>query len=127
VKVAPFGLAVAGLRLEISGVLVCVGNTVNGAALMLIPPPGSGFETVTSEVPGVAMSEAMTVIAIWPVFIFTVAERAEPFQNAVEVPVEPAMKLVPAMNIVNDWLPAVTLDGKSPVMIGVGFGWPGAT
>jgi hypothetical protein len=31
------------------------------------------------------------------------------------------------MNMVKDWLPAVTLDGKSPVMIGVGFGWPGAT
>jgi hypothetical protein len=117
----------AGLRPDISGVLVCVGKTVNGAALMLIPPPGSGFETVTSDVPGVAMSEARTVIAICPVFIFTDAERAEPFQNAVEVPVDPAMKLVPAMNIVKPWLPAVTLDGKSPVMIGVGLGWPGAT
>ena len=127
VNAALLGLAVAGLRLAISGVLVCVGNTVNGAALMLIPPPGSGFETVTSEVPAVATSEARTVIAICPVFIFTVAERAEPFQNAVEVPVDPAMKPVPAMNIVKDWLPAVTLDGKSAVMIGVGFGWPGAT
>jgi hypothetical protein len=127
VNAAPFGLAVAGLRLATSGVLVCVGNTVNGAALMLIPPPGSGFEIVISEVPGVAMSEARTVIAIWPVFKFTVADRAEPFQNAVEVPVDPVMKPVPAMNIVKDWLPAVTLDGKSPVMIGVGFGCPGAT
>src|ERR1700733_10892746 len=127
VNAAPFGLAVAGLRLEISGVLVCVGNTVNGAALMVIPPPGSGLETVTSAVPAVATSEARTVMAICPVFIFTAAERAEPFQNAVEVPVDPAMKPVPAMNIVKDWLPAVTLDGKSPVMTGVGLGWPGAT
>src|ERR1700691_1178597 len=121
VNAAPFGLALAGLRLEISGVLVCVGNTVNGAALMVIPPPGNGLETVTSAVPAVATSEARTVMAICPVFIFTAAERAEPFHNAVEVPVDPAM------NIVKDWLPAVTLDGKSPVMIGVGFGWPGAT
>src|SRR6202167_1750345 len=118
VNAAPFGLAVAGLRLEINGVLVCVGNTVNGAALMVIPPPGSGLETVTSAVPAVATSEARTVMGIWPVFIFTAADRAEPFQNAVEVPVDPAMKPVPAMNIVKDWLLAVTLDGKSPVMIG---------
>jgi hypothetical protein len=59
--------------------------------------------------------------------MFTVAERAEPFQNAVEVPVDPSMKPVPAMKSVNPWLPAVTLDGKRPVMIGVGFGCPGAT
>jgi hypothetical protein len=121
------GLAVAGLTLEISGVFVCVGKTVNGAALMVMPPPGSGFETVTSEVPGVATSEASTVMAICPVFIFTEAERAEPFQKAVEVPVDPSMKPLPAMNTVNDWLPAVTLEGKRPVMTGVGFGWPGAT
>jgi hypothetical protein len=127
VNAAPFGLAVAGLRLAISGVFVCVGNTVNGAALMVMPPPGSGLETVTSEVPGDAMSEARTVMAICPVAIFTVAERAEPFQNAVEVPVDPAMKPLPAMKTVKDWLPAVTLDGKSPVIAGVGFGWPGAT
>jgi hypothetical protein len=37
------------------------------------------------------------------------------------------MKPFPAMKRVKDWLPAVTLDGKSPVMTGVGFGWPGAT
>jgi hypothetical protein len=127
VKAAPLGLAVAGLTLEISGVLVCVGNTVNGAALMVMPPPGSGLETVTSAVPAVATSEARTVMAICPVFIFTAAERAEPFQNAVEVPVDPAMKPFPAINMVKDWLPAVTLDGKSPVMTGVGLGWPGAT
>jgi hypothetical protein len=66
-------------------------------------------------------------MAICPVFIFTEAERAEPFQNAVEVPVDPSMKPVPPMNMVKDWLPAVTLDGKRPVMIGVGFGWPGET
>ena len=94
---------------------------------MLIPPPGSGFETVMSEVPGVTTSEARTVMAICPVFMFTVAERAEPFQNAVEVPVDPSMKPVPAINIVKDWLPAVALEGNRPVMIGVGFGWPGAT
>jgi hypothetical protein len=127
VNAAALGLALVGLILAISGEFVCVGLTVNGAALMLIPPPGSGFETVMSEVPGVAMSEARTVMAIWPVFIFTEAERAEPFQNAVEVPVDPSIKPVPAMNMVKDWLPAVTLDGKSPVMIGVGFGWPGET
>jgi hypothetical protein len=127
VNAAPFGLAVVGLRLAISGEFVCVGNIVNGAALMVIPPPGSGFETVTSAVPAVATSEARTVMAICPVFIFTVAERAEPFKNAVEVPVDPAMKPLPAMNMVKDWLPAVTLDGKSPEMTGVGFGWPGAT
>jgi len=127
VNAAPLGLAVAGLRLEIRGVFVCVGKTVNGAALRVMPPPGNGFETVTSEVPGVATSEARTVMAIWPVLIFTVAERAEPFQNAVEVPVDPSMKPVPAMNSVKPWLPAVTLDGKRPVMVGVGFGWPGAT
>src|SRR5271163_5272638 len=126
-NVAPFGLALGGLILEISGVFVCVGNTVNGAALMVIPPPGSGFDTVTSEVPGDATSEAKTVTASCPVFIFTAAERAEPFQNAVEVPVDPCMKPVPAMNSVKPWLPAVTLDGKRPVMTGVGFGWPGAT
>src|SRR5271169_5771717 len=123
----PLGLALDGLILEISGEFVCVGYTVNGAALRLIPPPGSGFDTVTSEVPGDATSEAKTVTASWPVFIFTVAERAEPFQNAVEVPVDPCMKPVPATKRVKDWLPAVTLDGKSPVMIGVGFGWPGET
>jgi hypothetical protein len=66
-------------------------------------------------------------MAICPVFIFTEAERAEPFQNAVEVPVDPSMKPVPAMNMVKDWLPAVTLEGKRPVMTGVGFGWPGET
>src|SRR6202041_3585568 len=103
------------------------GNTVNGAALMVTPPAGSGLETVTSAVPAVATSEARTVMAICPVFIFTAAERAEPFQNAVEVPVDPAMKPFPAINMVKDWLPAVTLDGKSPVMTGVGLGWPGAT
>src|ERR1700675_3099262 len=70
---APLGLALTGLTLEISGVFVCVGNTVKGAALMVIPPPGSGFDTVTSEVPGDATSEAKTVMAICPVFIFTVA------------------------------------------------------
>jgi len=127
VNAAELGLAVVGLRLAIRGVFVCVGKTVNGAALIVIPPPGSGFETVTSEVPGVATSEARTVMAICPVFIFTEAERAEPFQNAVEVPVDPSMKPVPPINIVKDWLPAVTLDGKRPVMIGVGFGWPGET
>jgi hypothetical protein len=127
VNAAPLGLAVAGLRLEINGVFVCVGKTVNGAALLEIPPPGSGLETVTSDVPGVSTSEARTVMAICPVLIFTVAERAEPFQNAVEVPVDPSMKPLPAMNSVKPWLPAVTLDGKRPVMTGVGFGWPGAT
>jgi hypothetical protein len=127
VNAAVLGLAVAGLRLAIRGVFVCVGKTVKGAALLVIPPPGSGFETVTSEVPGVATSEARTVMAICPVFMFTEAERAEPFQNAVEVPVDPSMKPVPAMNMVKDWLPAVTLEGKRPVMTGVGFGWPGAT
>ena len=127
VNAAPLGLAVVGLRLEIRGVFVCVGKMVNGAALRVMPPPGNGFETVTSEVPGDATSVARTVMAIWPVLIFTVAERAEPFQNAVEVPVDPSMKPVPAMNSVKPWLPAVTLDGKRPVMVGVGFGWPGAT
>jgi hypothetical protein len=127
VNAALFGLAVAGLRLAIRGVFVCVGKTVNGAALTVIPPPGSGFDTVTSEVPGVATSEARTVMAICPVFMFTDAERAEPFKNAVEVPVDPSINPVPAMNIVKDWLPAVTLDGKRPVMTGVGFGWPGET
>ena len=99
VNAAPFGLVVAGLTVAISGVFNCVGNTVNGAAFVVIPPPGSGFETVTSEVLGDATSEASTVIAICPVFTFTAAERAEPFQNAVEVPVDPAMKPVPAMKI----------------------------
>jgi len=127
VNAAPLGLAVAGLRLAIRGEFVCVGKTVNGAALMVMPPPGSGFETVTSEVPGVATSDARTVMAICPVLIFTVAERAEPLKNAVEVPVDPEMKPVPAMNMVKDWLPAVTLDGKRPVMTGVGLGWPGDT
>src|SRR5271170_4473450 len=127
VNAAPLGLAVTGLTLAIRGVFVCVGKIVNGAALMVMPPPGSGFETVTSEVPGVSTSEARTVMAICPVLIFTVAERAEPFQNAVEVPVDPSMKPLPAMNSVKPWLPAVTLDGKRPVMTGVGFGWPGAT
>jgi hypothetical protein len=127
VNAAPLGLAVVGLTLEISGELSCVGNMLNGAALMVMPPPGSGFDIVTSAVPAVATSEARTVTAICPVFRFTVAERGEPFQNAVEVPVEPAMKPVPATNIVKDWLPAVMLEGKSPVMIGVGFGWPGET
>jgi hypothetical protein len=127
VNAAPFGLAVVGLRLAISGELVCVGNTVNGAALIVIPPPGSGFETVTSEVPGDATSEASTVMAICPVFRFTVAERAEPFQNAVEVPVDPSMKPLPAIKSVKDWLPAVALDGNNPVITGVGFGWPGET
>jgi len=93
----------------------------------VMPPPGSGFETVTSEVPAVATSDAKTVMAICPVLIFTVAERAEPLKNAVEVPVDPEMKPVPAMNMVKDWLPAVTLDGKRPVMSGVGLGWPGET
>jgi len=59
--------------------------------------------------------------------MFTEAERAEPFQNAVEVPVDPSMKPVPPMYMVKDWLPAVAVAGKRPVMIGVGFGWPGAT
>jgi hypothetical protein len=127
VNAAPFGLAVAGLRLAISGVFVCVGNTVNGAALMVMPPPGSGLETVTSEVPGDAMSEARTVMAICPVAIFTVAERAEPFQNAVEVPVDPAMKPLPAMKTVKDWLPAVTLEpgnSRSGIRLAWGDGVP---
>src|ERR1700685_2353207 len=45
VNAAPFGLALAGLRLEISGVLVCVGNTVHGAALMESTPLGQGVVT----------------------------------------------------------------------------------
>ena len=53
----------------------------------------------------------------------TFAERGEPFQYAVEVAFFESMNPWPAMKSVNDSLPAVMLDGKSPVIIGVGFGW----
>jgi hypothetical protein len=64
VNAAPFGLAFAGLRLDIRGVFVCDGKIWNGAALMLTPPPGSGFETVINAVPGDVISDASTVMAI---------------------------------------------------------------
>jgi hypothetical protein len=80
VNAAPFGLAVAGLRLEISGEFSCVARIWNVAAFWLIPPPGIGFDTVTAALPGDATSDASTVIAISPVFKFTVEVRGAPFQ-----------------------------------------------
>ncbi|MFZ3216818.1 MAG: hypothetical protein WA192_12230 [Candidatus Acidiferrales bacterium] len=62
-------------------------------------------------------------MAIWSVFVLTFADRGEPFQYAVEIPVDPSMNPVPAIKTVKDWLPAVMLPGYSPEMIGVGFGW----
>jgi hypothetical protein len=50
------------------------------AAFWLIPPPGIGFDTVTAALPGDATSDASTVIAISPVFKFTVEVRGAPFQ-----------------------------------------------
>src|SRR5260370_38464399 len=43
VNVAPFGLAVAGLRLAISGDFSCVARIWNASAFCLIPPPGIAF------------------------------------------------------------------------------------
>jgi hypothetical protein len=56
------------------------------------------------------------------VFRFTLDVRGDPFQYAVEVPADPEINPFPAMKTVNDWLPAVMLEGYSAVMTGVGFG-----
>lgn len=112
------GFALVGERLEIAGEPFCTALIVNVAASE--GPPGSGFVTVTAAIPAVATSVARIVAASCPVVVFTVLVRIEPFQKTSDGGL--LTNPVPEINKVNVSLPAVTLAGKRPVMMGVGGG-----
>jgi hypothetical protein len=75
---------------------------------------------VTAAIPAVATSVARIVAASCPVVVFTVLVRIEPFQKTSDGGL--LTNPVPEINKVNVSLPAVTLAGKRPVMMGVGGG-----
>jgi hypothetical protein len=75
---------------------------------------------VTAAIPEVATSVARIDTASCNVVLFTVLVRIEPFQKTCEGGL--VTKPFPEINKVNAWLPAVILEGKSPVITGVGGG-----
>jgi hypothetical protein len=112
------GVALAGERLVIEGPPFCTALIVNVAASD--GPPGSGFVTVIAAMPGVATSVARMLTASCVVTVFSLLVRSEPFQKTCDGGL--VTKPVPEMNRVNIWLPAVMLEGKRPVITGVGGG-----
>jgi hypothetical protein len=113
------GAAFAGERLVIKGPPFCSALIVKVAASE--GPPGSGFVTVTAARPGLATSLARIDTESCNVVLFTVLVRIEPFQKTCDGGL--VTKPFPEINRVNASLPAVILEGKSPVITGVGGGW----
>ena len=105
-----------GERLAIKGVPFWTGLIIKLDASE--GPPGSGFDTVTAPTPEVATSEAIIVTASCSVVVFKTLVRIDPFQNTCDGGL--VMNPLPEINKVNVWLPAVMLEGNSPVITGVG-------
>ena len=110
--------ALAGERLVIEGPPFCTAFIAKVAASE--GPPGSGFVTVTAAMPELATSVARIDTASCKVVAFTLLVRIEPFQKTCDCGL--VTKPFPEINRVNAWLPAVMLEGKRPVITGVGGG-----
>jgi hypothetical protein len=89
--------------------------TVNGE-FPDVPPPGSGFFTVTLNVPAVAMSDAR-IAAVTCVALTNVVVLSTPLK----LTVAPVTKPVPLTVSVNPAPPAVALVGAIDVSTGGGF------
>ena len=89
--------------------------TVNVRALE-IPPPGSGLNTVMSNVPVVVKSLA-GMVAVSSVLLPNTVVRSEPLNLTFEL----ETKFVPFTVIVNPASPTVLLDGEMLVVVGTGL------
>jgi hypothetical protein len=101
------------------------GGDVGAAAIVKLtglemPPPGAGVTTFTGTVLGATTSAAVMVARSSRV-LTNVVGRAVPFQRTTEEPTKPR----PLTVSVKLALPAVTLDGETPLGIGAGAGCSG--
>ena len=86
------------------------------AALLEVPPPGAGLNTVTCAVPAVVMSAAV-IAACNCVALTNVVVRFVPFQ----LTTDPLRNPVPFTVTVKAAVPAVALDGDSELTVGIGL------
>ena len=86
------------------------------AALLEVPPPGAGLNTVTWPVPAEAISDAV-IAACNCVALTNVVVRLAPFQ----LTTDPLRKPVPFTVSVKAAVPAVALDGDSELTVGIGL------
>jgi hypothetical protein len=91
------------------------GFTVNVCAFD-VPPPGTGFTTVTAAVP-VAFTSAARIVAVIVVLEIKVVTRGEPFQSTIAL----ETKLEPFTVMVKSELPAKVEVGVMEVVAGMGF------
>lgn len=108
----PPALVDAGLSAEIVGIGL---STINCAALE-VPPPGDGFETVTSSVP-VAFSAFAGMATVREVADTKVAGMVVPFQATLD----DGRKFVPVTVRVRPFAPTFVEDGLIAEIVGDGF------
>ena len=89
---------------------------------VLDPPPGAGLKTATSAVPTAAKSAA-SIVAVSCVVLTRVVARVAPFQRTVA----PETKLPPVTVKTTLAEPAVADIGEMLVIVGMLFGFVGAT
>jgi len=111
VNAVPPAFAVAGLRLVVVG----TGLLIAKARAFEVPPPGAGVNTVTDEVPAVAMSAAVIWAVSWVADTYVVV-RLVPFHWTVELDA----KLLPLTVSVKAVPPAVPDEGLRLVIAGTG-------
>ena len=81
-----------------------------------VPPPGVGLNTVTLAVPGVSTSDDCTVAVSCVVLIKDVTR-----ERLFHFIIEPEIKLVPVIEIVNEASPTIAEVGEIDVTIGTGL------
>jgi hypothetical protein len=100
----------------------CGTLSVEKVNAVLDPPPGAGLKTATSAVPTAAKSAA-NIVAVNCVALTRVVARVEPFQRTVA----PETKPPPVTVKTTLAEPAVADIGEMPVIVGMLFGFVGAT
>jgi hypothetical protein len=97
-------------------VSVGAGLSIVNVCALDAPPPGAGLKTVTSALPGVAMSLAV-ICAVSCVLLPNVVALLLPFQRTTEE----ALKFVPVTVTVNAAPPAAVCVGEIEASVGAGL------
>ena len=107
------GPPVVGVKLAIVGTAAVTTNVKP----VEVPPPGAGLVTVTAKLPAMATAVAGTMAVTW-VAETNVVAKAAPLKLATE----PLTRFVPFMVMVKSALPATTVAGVTPVIVGTKLG-----
>src|SRR6266567_4714861 len=117
VKAAVPPVADEGDRKVIAGTGLLPGEFTVKPALLEVPPPGDGLNTVTWAVPAEAMSAALMAAWSCPPFTYVV-DRFAPFQFTTD----PLINPLPFTVSVKAAVPAVAKAGDNEVIDGTGLG-----